>query len=32
VRAARLTSGIPLAPDVWGQLTHVARKLGVSAP
>jgi len=29
-RARRKAEGIPLAEEVWEQLTHVAAKLGVS--
>jgi uncharacterized oxidoreductase len=32
VRSARLASGIPLAEEVWEQLTRVAGKLGVAVP
>ncbi|HEY2251743.1 MAG TPA: Ldh family oxidoreductase [Planctomycetaceae bacterium] len=31
-RVARAATGIPLAEEVWEQLTHVATKLGVTAP
>jgi uncharacterized oxidoreductase len=31
-RLQRLAEGIPLAEEVWEQLTHVARKLGVDIP
>ena len=32
VRTKRLAEGVPLPPDVWEQLTHVGRKLGVAEP
>jgi LDH2 family malate/lactate/ureidoglycolate dehydrogenase len=31
-RAERAAQGIPLAEEVWEQLTHVAAKLGVAVP
>ncbi len=31
-RAERLAAGIPLAVEVWEQLTHVAGKLGMESP
>jgi LDH2 family malate/lactate/ureidoglycolate dehydrogenase len=32
VREQRLATGIPLAEEVWEQLTRVAGKLGVEVP
>jgi len=31
-RVERTATGIPLATEIWEQLTHVAAKLGVAVP